>query len=390
MSETTHLVEPREGPIRHAENLIALRRFADALHWIERAIAADPQSARPHCLLAFALLHLGQYRRALQTAETAVSHEPENWWPHGLRSVCLRQLGKKRLALEAAQEAARLGPDVPEALNELVAAQLGCNQMRAARTTAERLGAIAPDNVFTHEALGLVALALRQFSSAETHFRRALALDPQDVDILNNLGVALQRQALHPLNWLGDARLRRGKHLEALERFHDAARLEPTSAYIKTNLQAALGWYLRPMVLLIVLGALVVLWGRLDHSHSPLAPVALLAIAAVAAGWLLWRRARIRALPEHLAVLVRHERMWAPLPTDRDRAIVVAAIFAVAIVGAALVSIAIQLAEGRSGLPVFVAFVVFVYIPLVVVVLVWARRKLGRRSASPDDREQAL
>lgn len=379
MSETTHLVEPGEEPIRHAENLIALRRFADALPWIGRAITADPRSAGPYCLLAFALLHLGQCRHALQAAETAVSHEPENWWPHGLRSVCLRQLGKKRRALDAAQEAARLGPDVPEALYELVAAQLGCYQMRAAQTTAERLVAIAPENAFTHEALGFVALALRQWSTAETHLRRALAIDPQGAEALNNLGVALQRQALHPFNWLGGARLRREKHLEALERFHDAARLEPMSAYIKANLQGALGWYLRPMVLLIVLGALVVMWGRLDHSHSPLTPVALLAIAAVGAGWMLWRRARILALPEDLVLLLRQERQWAPEPTGSDRALVITAVSVVAILGAVFASIAIQLVEGQSGLPVFIALMVVVYVPLVVIVLVWARRKLGRR-----------
>jgi hypothetical protein len=235
--------------------------------------------------------------------------------------------------------------------------------------TAERLGAIAPDIVFTHKAFGFVALASRQWSSAEAHFRRALAIDPQDVDALIALGVALQRQG-------------RQRHVEALERFHDAVRLDPTVDSVKENLQVALGWYRLPTVLLIMLGALAWVWGRLDNNHSPLAPIALLAIAAVAAGWLLWRRARIRALPEHLALLVRHERLWGPLPTGSDRVIVLAVIMAVAILGAVLVSIAIQLAEGRTGLLVFGVFVIVVYIPLVVVVLVWSRRRLGRRSAA--------
>lgn len=383
MSETTSGAAWSEGPIRHAENLVAVRRYPDALPWIVRAITADPQSTRPYCLLALALLHLGQYGRALQAAETAASHEPENWWPHGLRSMCLRQLRKKRRALDAAQEAARLGPDVPEALYELVAAQLGCNQIRAAQTTAKRLVAIAPENAFTHEALGFVALTSRQWSTAETHLRRALALDPQSAEALNNLGVALQRQALNPLNWLGDARLLRGKHLEALERFHDAARLEPMSAYIRANLQGALGWYLRPMVLLIALGALTVVWGRLDHSHSPLATVALLAIAAIGAGWLMWRRARIRALPEDLVLLLHQEHQWGPEPTGSDRALVMGVFGGVAILGAGLVSIGIQFSERpsqeRSWLPVLVVLAIL-YAAIFVAFLVWARRKLRRRS----------
>lgn len=364
MNEATPLAVPADGAIQHAENLIAIRRYADALPWIGRAIAADADSARPHCLLALALLHLGQYRRALKAAETAVVRDPESEWPHRLRSFCFRGLGKKRQALDAAQEAARLGPEVPEALYALVLALLGCNQTQAAMATAGRLAAIAPDRVFSHEALGYVALALRQWKTAEEHFRRALALDPQDVEVVNALGVALQRQ---------------GKHLEALERFHDAVRLNPRGDSVKENLQAALGWYLRPLILLVVLGALAWVWGRLDARGSSLAPVALLAIAAVTAGWLLWRRARIRALPEHLALLVRFERRWAPFPTEPDRVIVIGAILAVATLGAALVSIAIQLAaRDRTGLFVLAPFVAL-YAALAIVVLAWARKKLGRR-----------
>jgi len=367
VSETTFFVETAEGPIRHAENLLALRRYADGLPWIGRAIAADPQSGRPHCLLALALFHLAQYRRALKAAEAAALVEPENWWPHGLRSACLRRLRKKRRALKAAQEAVRLGPDVPEALSELLAAQLECNQMRAARTTEERLGAIAPDRVFSHQAFGLVALVSRQWSCAEAHFRRALAIDPQDVEVLNNLGVALFRQ---------------GRHLEALERLHDAARLDPTSDLTKANLQGALGWHLRPMVLLITLCAFVVAWGRLDHMHSPLAPAVLIGIAAVGTGWLLWRRARIRALPEPLAVLLRYERQWAPDPTGSDRVLVMAVFLGVATLGAGLVSLALQLGESTSGGRVrgfVLVALALLYIALFAVFVVWARGRLRGR-----------
>jgi hypothetical protein len=120
-------------------------------------------------------------------------------------------------------------------------------------------------------------------------------------------------------------------------------------------------------------------WGIIDARGSRLAPVALLAIAAGGAGWLLWRRARIQALPEHLGLLTRHERRWAPLPTGSDRAIVIAVILVVATLGAALVSMALQLTAGdRITLSVLVALIV-VYVVLVIVVLVWTRRRLRRR-----------
>jgi Flp pilus assembly protein TadD len=297
VTEPPSVAEPTESLLRHAENLIAVRRYADALPWAAQAIGADPHDARPHCLLAFALLRMGEYRRALRAAETAVVQDPTNEWAHRLRSAILMGVGKKRQALAAAQEAARLGPDVPEALYTLMVAQLACHNAGGARATTSRLAAIAPDSAFTHEAMGHLALATGQVNGAEVHFRRALAIDPQDVEMLNALGVALHRQ---------------GKRVEALERFRDAAHLDPTADFVKVNMQASLRGYLYTLPLMLVTIAVFHAW-RWWHSALPvLGPAALLVTVACIVALLLWRRDRIRSLPPHLALLARHERIWGP------------------------------------------------------------------------------
>jgi hypothetical protein len=47
------------GPAARADALQALGRHAEAIPWLERAIADDPQSVEPRCRLALAFVRLG-------------------------------------------------------------------------------------------------------------------------------------------------------------------------------------------------------------------------------------------------------------------------------------------------------------------------------------------
>ena len=61
------------GPSARADALLALGRHAEAIPWLERAIAVDPQAIEPRCRLVLTLLRLGQRREALLAAERAVA-----------------------------------------------------------------------------------------------------------------------------------------------------------------------------------------------------------------------------------------------------------------------------------------------------------------------------
>ena len=146
---------------------------------------------------------------------------------------------------------------------------------------------LAPDRALTHEILGEVLLELRQVALAETHFRRALALNPESFEAMNNLGVVLQRQ---------------GREREAMDQFLQAARLDPTSALAQENLANAIDRHVdprpevsRPVQIGLILLAVV------------LPPVRLLMLVWWVTS-LVIRQSRIRGLPATLAMAYRLRR----------------------------------------------------------------------------------
>jgi Flp pilus assembly protein TadD len=312
--------EPAAALRRRAEDLIAVRRYEDALTWAGRAIAADPENVRAHCLLALALLHLKRHREALRAAEATAVQGPAEEWPHRLRSAILLRQRRKRPALAAAREAARLAPALPEALYALCVAELACRHLKAGEAAANRLSAIAPERVIAHQARGQAALARRRWGQADACFRRALALDAQSAEALEGLGVALHRQ---------------GRRREAIDCFHDAARLNPTGGSAKGNLQAALRWHLRPLALFITTVAIFHLWSVFHGAVPFLGPAAVVAVAACLAGMLWIRRRRLQTLPEDLAFLAQRQRYWAPSSPGRVVKIVIGVFLAGLLLNAA-------------------------------------------------------
>lgn len=295
---------PAEGLIDCAEHLIGVRRYAEALPWLSRAIAIDSTHTRAQCLLALALLSLGEYPRALAAAQRALASDPEDEWPHRLRSIVLLETGKRHAALREAREAVRLGPDVPEALFTLVQAQLACGRTRDAQATATRLGVIAPELAMTHHALGQAAMRQKHWAVAEAHLRRALAISPESYETMNDMGLVLQAQ---------------GKAREAIDRFHDAVRTSPARSEARENLFGALRRFLRPGWAFPV-GVVVGVAARALPSADASLP---LAFAGVLAAYLLWRHHRLRTLPPPIVALSRYEGRWwrRRFPAETSRVI---------------------------------------------------------------------
>jgi tetratricopeptide (TPR) repeat protein len=288
--------ESPQGLIERADHLIGVRRYSEALPWLTRALAAEPQNARAHCFMALAFLSLGEPTKALAAGARAVAADPEDEWPHRLCSIAHHERGKRRAALESAREAVRLGPDVPEALFTLVRAQLACRQRREAAETADHLATVAPGEALMHRALGDVAMARRDWRAAETHFRRAVARDPESYVALNNLGLVLHRL---------------GRAQEAIERFHEAARANPTAGEARENLIGAVRRFLQPNVTFLTAGIAIGAFARAT-SFQPV--VASVLLAGWVAGYLAWRKRRLQRLPLGAAAVYTNAGAWNRRP----------------------------------------------------------------------------
>ena len=210
--------------------LIGVKRHADAVPLLARAVVSDPASWQPHSLLAVCLLALGRPRDALAHADRAVSLQPAEEWPHRVRSAALLALRRRIKAVRAAREAVRLDPTEVLAHTQLAHALLGSHRRRAARRAAERAVRLDPSAPHAYNALGVVALSERKNRVAQAAFRKALELDPESPEALNNLGVAVRLE---------------GRVGEAVDLFVSSARIDPRDPAPPQNLSAMSNTLLR-------------------------------------------------------------------------------------------------------------------------------------------------
>jgi tetratricopeptide (TPR) repeat protein len=299
MDASVRLHSGEDLALVRARGLIEANRYADAIPLLRQAMQAQPESQEPRCLLAFSLHMVGQSRVGLQTARDAVLLDPEEEWPHRVQSVILAGMGRRKEALLAARQAASLEADHPHVLECLARAQQGMKQRSAARETAARLLHLAPDWESTHELLGDLALAASRWREAEFHYRRTLQLDPQSHSAMNNLGVALQR-------------LNRKK--EAIDCFHQAARISPTEQVSKINLYNSVRGYagygfLGVWLLIQTTRILMAHTAQLPADLRPYAQAGVILAAAAGAGgaWWWWRR-RMRELHPTVTAFYRDEQ----------------------------------------------------------------------------------
>lgn len=272
--------------VQRVQSLLAGHRYEEAESLVGRMLVNAPEDPALHCLLAQVLLASGRNKDALAATEAALRRAPDQEWPHRLRSIAFHRLGRHRYALAEAQEAVRLGPSTPTCFEALCDAQLGAKLLGDAECTATQLVSLAPEKGSSHSAAGRVALARRNLDLAETYFRRALQLTPDDWRTLHNLAVTLHRA---------------GRRAEAIGLLETAARANPRSQLTRQNLLVAASQYagirgLRPVILglLVVLLSALGLDAKLGVQPRPLVLVAVLAVvlSGLCGLYLLQRRRR--------------------------------------------------------------------------------------------------
>jgi tetratricopeptide (TPR) repeat protein len=170
-----------DDPLTQARLLLDLREYAEALGAAAEVLAIDPQSVHGLCITAVSLGHLKRTAEGLAAADRAAALDPTDDWPQRIRVSLLLELGREREALEAAREAVRLAPGVPDCwyllVKSLVSMPGGVNEAKAAIAYALPY---FPEASEIHEAAGLVAVADRDWRTAQIAFKRAVDLRPDD------------------------------------------------------------------------------------------------------------------------------------------------------------------------------------------------------------------
>ncbi len=238
-----------------AQSALANGRLADAMAWLQRALAADPGSAELRREQARAAWMIGDTAGAEADCRTALERAPNDVTAWNLLGEIVRAADP--IAAEAAwRRALDIAPGNGEAHFHLGNLHRERGDPGAARREYELALEAAPDHPGLLNNLGLVLEACGERDRAEACYRRVLAANPQHPDALGNLAnslferdafresaaayvrlFAIRRDVPAPV-WVrrGMAHQRVGEFDAAEACFGEAARLLPDDVRIQQNL----------------------------------------------------------------------------------------------------------------------------------------------------------
>ncbi len=205
--------------------LLMQSRWKEAEEHLRRGLAADPDDAEAHALLALSLSELKRPADALREARLAIKLAPDVPYGHYVHATVLAQQDREADAEAAIREAVRLDPDEADYHAMLAAILHDRQRWLQSLEAAETALRIDPEHGL---ALNVRAMALVKFG------RR--------VDAAETLASALARAPGDDLTHAsrGWALLHTGKTKEALEAFREALRLNPQSEYARDGIIQAL------------------------------------------------------------------------------------------------------------------------------------------------------
>jgi len=244
----------------HALNLQAMiahteRRYGDALHLCDAAIALAPDTPEFHNNRGNALQALGDANTARISFEYAIRLHPTMVEAHNNLGNLLLAQGQATEAVPVLREAIRLHPDYPEAHKNLGNALAELGRHEDAVPLYVRALDLRPGYVEALGSLGISCLALGQHEEAVGVYLEALRQNPQEAEFYCSLGDAYQALGLsleaceafraaiciqpsHPraLNNLGNALQAIGDNTEAARVYERARDLEPSRAEVHNNM----------------------------------------------------------------------------------------------------------------------------------------------------------
>lgn len=230
------------------------------LRYARAAIALNPANTDAVLLAAELLINLRQYDLATSTYGGVAPTDPAYLSAELGRSEALRNAGKTEAAIEALQALARAYPDMPRVhatAGDALRQNGDLEDAKASYTKALDLYDEAdPLRWFIYYTRGITHHMLDQWPAAEADFRAALALRPDQPQVLNYLGYSMvelgvnmdealgmieRAVAAEPENGaivdsLGWVLFQRGEYADAVGHLENAAALMPVDPVINDHL----------------------------------------------------------------------------------------------------------------------------------------------------------
>ena len=222
-------------------------RPLEALQHFERAVQLQPRSAAAHLNLGKHAARAGEPKLGTREFQAAIRLRPHDSPAHANLGLLLLAEGKSSLAVGEFAEAVKYDPQDPALWLNLLKCQLNLRRFAAARTTADRLIALASSSPELLGQIGALQAQAGDYSGAIENLKNALSFDPHDSAARYNLGLAYDRAKDYPHacevlealekerasaeveNLLGEVYEQRRDYLGAVRAFQTAAQLDPAS-----------------------------------------------------------------------------------------------------------------------------------------------------------------
>ena len=168
-------------------SLAKLGQSTQAIASFERAIALQPNHANAHLNLGYELLRIGRKADARAAFNRALAANREEPNIHFALGVMANEDRDFSVAEEHLRTFLTAKPENTDALIQLTIALLSQQHAAAATDAAEKAVRHSPDYAPAHYWLAAAQEASRQETKALQNYERALALDPDHAETLNNL-----------------------------------------------------------------------------------------------------------------------------------------------------------------------------------------------------------
>jgi protein O-GlcNAc transferase len=214
--------------------LKALKRFEDALGSYENALKIEPDFAEAYNNRGLTLHELRRFDEALGSYERALTIKPNYAEAYFNRGVTLQELKRSTGALDSYARALRVKPDYAEAYNNRGIVLQELKRLEDALDSYERALQVKSDYAEAYNNRGIVLQELKRFDNALDSYERALQLKPDFAGAYNNRGDTLRalrrfegaldsyERALKIKPDYVEAYFNRGTTLQDLKRFEDA------------------------------------------------------------------------------------------------------------------------------------------------------------------------
>ena len=189
-------------------------RLVEAVEWLEKAAAANPDAVAPRLLLGRLFLEEGDFQRVLQETEGPLEKNPNDRGLLTLFGSAKLSLGQGEEAAETFERLVEVVPNVAEAHFLLAAAYAQLGKQSELRKELETTLEIDPEHFKARLTFARFLLSENDLTTAKTFVEELAQSHPNDFDVLN---------------LRADVALREGKPDEALKHLNVVHNLAKTS-----------------------------------------------------------------------------------------------------------------------------------------------------------------